>query len=93
MPRPRAKNLLIRNIPDEVNDVLEWYKLENGLAVNTDAAKQMIAEYRQLQLSLSQLLHRHDRLKQQYDQLKAAIRKSEEAQAIIQQLVNPEGHE
>lgn len=40
-----AKNLIIRDLPDEVNAALIDYKVEYSVSSNSEAARQMITEY------------------------------------------------
>lgn len=78
-----AKNLLIRELTDEANAALEWYKSRHGISFNTEAATQMLEQYMALQADLVRQREEISRLSQVVNQYRQAWKQYRDAATFL----------
>ena len=83
----KAKNLLMRDLTEEVNDGLEWGKTHFQVNTNTAAAEKLITNYRTVYQSLNIVIRQRDDLKDLVDQLLMEIDSKEESEKNIKDLI------
>lgn len=64
-----AKNLLIRELSEEVNEALDRYKEEHSLKQNTDAAKRMLKDFHEIGDELIRIKREYLALERKYSNL------------------------
>lgn len=78
-----AKNLLIRDLPDSVNEALEQHKQQGGITFNTDAAIDIIEKYQPLRAAYLAQRDELRRLRERLARLKELLRRQREAEQYL----------
>lgn len=84
----KAKNLLMRDLTEEVNNGLEWGKSHFQLNTNTSAAEKLITNYRTVYQSLNIVIRQRDDLRDLVGQLLMEMKAKKESEKNIQSLID-----